>query len=326
MKRLVMSALFGGAILALAVVARAAPSLPVTKPPVNNPGILSGPAGDPAAIQGQWFQDAAGLETVRPNEFYDNLLGSGGGTMVTTVLGKQQDWGTTNAIYGKAQNVVVNGQGNIASFGIKAVITNDTPGVGPWNSGANSHGESLNYPSQYAGPLFQARLVTEFAMVDPTLAPAPWVAPPYFDMVPHIYATNEELGAWYCWSPTSLQQPVGNYFVPAWELGDIAPGQSAIKDLTFAVDGAGLVPADPRFQAIMLSQGAAWGAGDLLAGRTTDLKLGNWLDTLLIDSGLAYPSEFENAGSTSVFHAVPEPGSLVLLCGLALFGLRRRCR
>ena len=196
----------------LATAARAAPSLPVTKPPVQNPGIQSGPAIDPAAIQGQWFGGGTSAESVRANEFYDNLLGMGGGSAMKDVNGAIQDWGSTNAIYGKAQNVVMTG-GNITSFGIRAVVTNDTPGQGPWNSGANSHGESLNYPTQYMGTLYSARLTAEFAMIDPTVAPAAWVMP-YVNIAPHIYATNEDLGAWYCWSPQSGQQPVGNYFVP----------------------------------------------------------------------------------------------------------------
>jgi hypothetical protein len=310
--------LVGICILSVSTLVLGAPSLEITKPPVTPVPSGTGPLEDPDAIQGQWFNDS----TVRPYEFYDNLYPTNGGGIVNKDIGGvTQNWGSTNAIYGKAQDVTLE-QGNITSFKIKAVITNDTPGFGPWLPGQNSHGESLDTQNQYAGTLVNARLTAEFAIRDLNTLPTSWTSP-YTDRQPYIIADNENGGAWYCWTPGG-QTPTGDYFVPYWDLGTIPQGSSVIKELVFSVSGAGLDPTDPRYSAILASESAAWGLGDLFLNRTTDLKLGDWIDTLAPDTGEAYPSQdILRSGNVSVFHT-PEPATALLFLGGLARLLRRR--
>ncbi len=323
---------------ALAAPVSAAPSLPITKPPVMLGSGPTGPAHDPPAMMGQWFSSLDGTEfTNRTNEFYDNVqeyqgLLWGGGPAGSA------------AIKGIVNNVQYNGPpgiGNITAFTIQATITNDTPGVGPWRDGANSHGETLSTPAQYAGPLQQTKLTAEFACDRNKLPVGPLVAP-YWDQNPRIFATGHDELAWYCWAP-GPQTPTGDYYVPTWDFGDIQPGQTVTRLLSFTVDGAGLPPSvvgsgDYRYAAI---QASYQGQMDIFFNRTTDLKIGDWMETLLIDGGTPYadvpgtppPPEWWNvetrSGNVSVFHNVPEPGSLALcLGGAAAMGLllRRRFR
>lgn len=323
-------------LAALTAVALAAPSLPITNPPVM-PGPPAGPPTDPVAMQGQWFRSlGSGAVTNRTHEFYDNVreyqgLFWGGG-----VSGSAAIYGVVNSVQYNPLN------SNIMAFTILATITNDTPGMGPWRDGANSHGEALSTPNQYAGPLLQTKLTAEFACDPNKLPPSP-LTPPYWDQNPRIFAAGHDQLAWYCWSSGVQGQP-GDYYVPTWDFGDIQPGQSVTRQLSFTVDGAGLPPSvvgsgDYRYAAI---QGSYVGQMDIFFNRTTDLKIADWMETLLIDGGTPYadvpgtplPPEWWNvetrSGNVSVFHnVVPEPGSLVLCLGgavgLALL-LRRRFR
>jgi hypothetical protein len=93
------------------------------------------------------------------------------------------------------------------------------------------------------------------------------------------------------------------------------------------LEPAGLTPADPRYAVLVNSQNQS---ADMFFNRTTSLKISDWQDTIAIDAGVPYPSEPFHGSDVSVFHAVPEPGTVVmLLCG-ALTGLgvwlRRRGR
>ena len=326
-------------VFAIAVAASAAPSLPITKPPAVPVPSFTGPEYDPHAMQGQWFSRLSGpgalptpqdIPENRTHEFYDNVLADGGG--FTRHL----------SIQGVAQNIQYGfggpGIGNIVSFDIFATITNDLPGVGPWMDGDNAHNEVLQFPEQYEGPLLGTKLTAEFVRALNGPLPAQ-MGSPYFDIQPNIVATNHDQLAWYCWTPSATgpdgfppligQQP-GRIFVPTWDFGDILPGQSAVRLLSFTVDGGGLAPGDLRYAALQ-AQGK-----DVFYNRTTDLKIGDWMDMLLVDGGTPYaigaPEGWPDgrSGNVSVFHnVVPEPGSL-LLClsgalGLALV-LRRRFR
>jgi hypothetical protein len=101
--------------------ASAGPSLPVGKPPVQ-PNNMTGPAIDPTALQGQWFQYTNDLrEVVCTNEFYDNAISAGGGAA------------STFAISGVVDTVSYDLGGNITNFTILATIFNDTgPTVEEW--------------------------------------------------------------------------------------------------------------------------------------------------------------------------------------------------
>lgn len=315
-KMICLVAMVIAASLLLSTAVMAAPSLLITKPPVvsgTNP--YTGPANDPTAVQGQWFKDVdtQGL-TVRPYEFYDNKQGFGGGTA------------STNAIYGKVANITFQGP-NISGFTIKATISNDTPSsTGTWADGSNSHGETLNTTQRYEGALLNTKLTTSFAISGLGNLPSAW-APPYTDNQPYVIAqTPDELG-WYCWSP-GHGDPTGGFYVPTYDFGNIPVNQSATRFLSFGVAGLGLDPSDSRFGVVMDSYYAAEGLGDLFVGRTTSLKISDWLDTLALDDGSPYPMPPGISSDVSVFHAVPEPGSLLALCsglaGLGVFIRRKR--
>ncbi len=301
-------------LLCLTVCATAGPSLPITKPPVLPVPSWTGPLQDPHALQGQWFSNyVTGAEECRTHEFYDNLLGYGGG------------FAGTNAVYGKVVNVQLAGQ-NIIGFTIDATITNDTPGEGPWADGTNSHEEWLSTPDQYFGTLYDTKLTAEFAVTDLGNLP-PVFAGVYRNTDPYIIGLDEDQAAWFCWTPGNpdpARRPFGNYYVPTWDFGNIMPGQTASRTMNFAVSGPGMTPADIRYAAIMSSWQALWGRGDVFMNRTTDLKIGDWIDDIALDNGAAFPQETAlRHGNVSVFHNIPEPATLSLLV-LASALLRRR--
>jgi len=335
MRKIQMAVVFAVVLaFVLTAAALAAPALEITKPPVAPVPSWTGPVIDPNAVDGQWF--LKDTETYRTHEFYDNVDGYGGGhdykTLVNpynTQQSKLQDWGSHWAIYGKASNVSLDINNNITSFNIVAAITNDLPGIGWWANGANSHGETLSTNQSYVGTLYGARLTAEFALTSLNNVPSSWTSP-YNDRQPYIVATNEDLAAWYCWTPGNPEQltPAGGYYVPTWELGNIAQGETVFKTLQFSVVG-GMNAADSRYGKILASQAADWGDGDLFLNRTTDLKIGDWLDGIGPDDGSPYPqTDALRSGNVSVFFAIPEPGSLAALgCGgfgLLMMALRRR--
>ena len=311
------------AVLALCVTsaAFAAPSLDITKGPVLPVPSWTGPPQDPHAKAGQWFLSMDGTEEVRTHEFYDNIPGYGGGGAGSL------------AISGFVRNVQMSATANsIIGFDIVATITNDTPGKGMWRDGTNSHGEHLAVDDQYRGTLYDTKLTAEFAVDTPSLtnwlAAMPGMVPgdPYTLVDPLIVAVQPDQLAWYCWSPDNPEDlmPNGGYLVPTYDFGDIAPGQSATRTLSFKVGSGGLLPGDPRYDVIMSD-------ADVFLNRTTSLKVSNWIDILSIDPGTPYPGDTgELVGylnsDVSVFHSVPEPATLVLAMislGMALV-LRRR--
>ncbi len=340
-------------VIGMLRLALAEPSLPITNPPVASPGGLTGPIQDPAASQGQWLRSLSagpgspplpGSDFSRTHEFYDNVPGSGGGPLGSL------------AIEGVVKNIVYNGApgiGNIMSFNIEATIRNGPPPDSPWNPGANSHLEQLAYPQSSAGTLLGAQLTAEFAYGQNAPLPAQFL-PPYADQPPRIRATNHESLAWYCWSPSDPQQPTGDFYVPAWDFGNIPEGASVTKTLSFVVDGLGLAPGWPgtpggdiRYGVLRASE--LYGM-DVLYNRTEDLKIGDWMDILLIDNGVPYGASSASwpwnpedlpyyevfaqggSGNVSVFHSVPEPAMLAAMASgsLVLVGLwryrRRVCK
>lgn len=296
-------------IIACTIAAALAPawgavSLQITRPPVTGPP-NTGPLLDPDAEQGQWFNSKG----VRDHEFYDNVSGSGGGSS------------NSLAISGFATNIVYQaGPGSsILSFDVDATVTNDLgTETGTWANGSNSHGEGLITTEHYVGTMYKTMMTVEFALSDLTNQPGIW-NPPYTQQMPEIIAGNEDDTAWYCYN-TNNDPPnnQGNFYVPAWDFGDIALTQSSNRLLNFTINGA-LDPLDPRYGAIISGE-------DILSNRTTSLKISNWVDTVAIDPGGPYDPPTLVHSNASVFHEVPEPSASALLglAGLALIFRRRK--
>jgi hypothetical protein len=313
----------GSALAAPGLDIRKNPVGPVTGPP------WTGPTQDPCAQQGQWFTNGV-AEFARPYEFYDNKQGSGGGSK------------STQAIYGRVTSLTYGGNGDIVAFDITATIINDLAGTGSFRAGTNSHEE--NRPSGGRRPvetMCNTVMTADFAILDSNALPVAFTGP-YRDRQPYIVATNEDLAAWYCWTP-GLQQndpnhyndPNGDYYVPTWEFGNIAPGASSTRVLSFGVEDpfdplGGIDPNDQRYTAIQSSYFSTDpNYADILLNRTTSLKISDWIDELLLDEGTAYPSDTTTPpdplrnSDVSVFY-VPEPATLSLLVLGAAALLRRR--
>ena len=276
-----------------ASLAAAGPSLPVTKPPVQSTALLTGPMVDPSAIQGQWFKDGIGAESVRSNEFHDNVAGGPAGA---------------NAITGYVDSITyAGGPGTpITAFTIQATIFNDASLDASWGPGSNRHGETLDYQeSPYVGPLVNAQLATEFAVADLAKLPTVFTGP-YRDRQPYIVAVNEDRWAWYCWNPEDPDQehnPKGDYYVPAWDFGTIQIGQSASRKLSFVVP-AGLPIGDSRYAPIVSS---FLTTNDVLMNRTLSLKISTWIDEIALDIGIQQDEPPLRLSDVSVFHNKGEP-------------------
>ena len=314
-------------ILLLGTVVLAAPALLITKPPVQPVPSYTGPVLDPHAIQGQWFKDlTTGHQHAKPYEFYDNVIGYGGGDIPDPAA-----FDSWRAIYGKVTNVTMSEGVFITAFTIKARITNDDAWVvGPWAPGTNRHSESLETTEKYVCPLIQTKLTASFAISALGNIPSSWTGAYLQGIQPYIIADNEDELAWYSWTPNNPdpeKTPWGNYFVPTWDFGDIPHGEYAERDLMFSVPDGGLVPSDPRSATILESLNASWGDGDVFTNRTTSLKLSDWVEDLDSDPGTPYPGDpdylYERGSDVSVFFT-PEPGTLALLGLGALTLLRRR--
>lgn len=305
-------------MLAITSSALAAPARLITSPPVLKTGNpQTGPGFDPLATQGQWFLRPNGVAEVRPYEFYDNVD-------IASPIGSL-------AIKGQVTNIAISG-GNMTSFDLTASITND---LGPPDTavqGFNSHQERLGTVVNYAGTMHDVKMTMEFAF--PSLVPvpaavlgqiasntAPYRAPNYGGQNAQIIAQNEDQWAWYCYTPPN---GTGDFLVPTYDFGNIAPGQTATRTIHFNFGGAGIGPGHPLFP--QMQNWFATGQ-DILLNRTEDLKIGDWVDLLAADAGPAYPIPPSRAGNVSVFfNPIPEPSAVAVLVPLGLAAARRRRR
>jgi hypothetical protein len=290
-------------------VCSAAPSLQINKGPVQPIPSWTGPTNDMDAVSGQWFTRLDNMSNIwRTHEFYDNVNPDFGGGYLSHM-----------AIYGRTANIIYNGD-KIIGFDIIATISNDVPALSAWLDGTNSHGEFLVTASQHELVLYGAILCTEFAVSGLDNLQNPWHAP-YVDRQLYIIATNEDRLAWFCWTPENEphKNPDGAYFVPGWNFGDIAPGSGVTRRLSFTIDAPGIGPGDgdPRYQSIIDSSIGI----DILANRTTSLKISDWIDELPNDIPTLvgpYPEYPFKGSNCSVFHNIPEPAILPILFLLLL--------
>lgn len=280
-----------------AVVSVGAPSLPVAKPFVSPTSSLTGPTNDAYAGMGQWFKSVTTNTTEnRTHEFYDNTPASGGAMGCLAISG-----------------VVVNVQTvsfpfpGITAFDVQASVFNDSAsqGASACTNGTNSHSETLTAQFYYTNILKQAILVAEFGTCGIVAGNAA-NDPAYTDFSPYLVAVNHDYEAWFGTTAENRNQD-GNFFVPGWDLGDLAPGQSTNRILSFVVlnfsGGADKIPAgDPRYQVIMNSYN---NQTDIFLNRTPSLKISNWIATLAEDDGSDYPLDSGTGaylGNVSVFH------------------------
>jgi hypothetical protein len=273
---------------------QAAPSLPVTKGPVT-PLNLTGPNADPPSTNGQWFLDLGGTEEYRTHEFHDNMPGHGGGA---------NQW---LAINGTVVLLTTNAAGHILGFYVDAWIQNDTDSgdTGQESAADNSHGESrAAWAERYVGTLVDTKLTAEFAIIDqstlPTAFTGPYRQPPYPSW---IIAENEDQQGWYCWNqgdPPDI--PQGGYYVPTWDFGDIPTNQAVNRTLQFSVSPP-MDASDPRYAVLFGSYNQG---DDILANRTTSLKISTWIDDVGVDAFQNYPDEMLRSSDVSVFHNIEE--------------------
>ena len=284
---------------AVSINLQAAPSLPITEPPVTST-YMDGPNIDPWTTNGQWFLNMEGEEEFRTHEFHDNLPDLGGGAYGPDAIN-----GTVVSI-----QYAVGGSGgygdDIVGFKIEATIANDThTALGEDTFSDNSHGESRQEGTEfYAGVMVDTKLTTEFAIADTDLLPAVFSGPYQNLWDSYIIADNEDQQAWYCWNeqePPMGGEP-GNYYVPTWDFGDIPVDQSATRTLDYSVDPP-MDSSDPRYGVIYAS---LMDGIDIFANRTTSLKISTWIDNLGEDAGANFPDGVQRSSNVSVFHNIEE--------------------
>ena len=166
----------------------------------------SGPAWDSTALQGQWFLDSAtGATNVNAQEFCDD-------DNSVSIAGVVQS--ITFSIPGSTNS-------NIIAFDVLVTVSNNLSLAFPISGNAsNSHSE-VQLPQSPAGggDMEQTHITAEFALADLNMIPngiPPYWPDPLSAGLYYIVAANEDLKAWYCWTPGVGQPylPVGNFQIP----------------------------------------------------------------------------------------------------------------
>jgi hypothetical protein len=296
-----------------------------TSAPVPN-----GPPIDPPARKGQWFFNVTNnAETASTWEFHDSDDALSIRGVVVAIA-----WGSNSPVVGYT---------NISGFTVLATVSNN-PASGPMMPGlaaTNAHFEQQLTPQPYYHEtMWRTKIASEFAAAQagpggpPRVGPAPAVfgmTPPYFQdpFAGNQYlieAQNETHAAWYCYSvsdPANPGNPPGAYYVPAWDLGDIPPGQTAQVLMIFQIKTYGGAPtemplSDLRHSVIRASYNQGM---DVFYNRSESLKMSEWLDYLLVDGGtLIYvppdppnsyePIPYAARSDVSVFFNSAPPGQI----------------
>jgi len=248
----------------------------------------------------QWFIRLPGpIEaTSAEKEFYDNAQGPEMPSI---------PWGGlagSRAIYGWVARIDYNMIEEIIGFAIEATITNDSyvyDGVLAETKGGNDHQQTApDIAGQAIEVMRNTRVTASFA--DTGLTPDPTT---------NIHAVGyDELG-WYCYSleEPPLPQPNGDYVVPTWDFGTIPPGGTVTRRLEFVVSP----PEPPGTRLFALLQLSNQKTADVLANRTTSLKISQFVDTLFGDDGTAWPGPIGSSSSdVSVFFDSVRVGSLTV--------------
>jgi len=186
----------------------------------------------------------------------------------------------------------------------------------------NSHMEYLDTGEQYSGTLFGSILAIEFAVSDISNTPSDFAPPFSVGQLPLIIAEDVDYLAWYSYTPDNpLELPAGGYYVPSYYLGDILPGETVQRDLSFIFYGSGITQTDARYALLEGSLANGW---DLLSNRSSSLKISDWISKLTQDEGNLMLS----GSSASLFHnttPIPEPVSLIMiLLGITGMLLQRK--
>jgi hypothetical protein len=278
--------------------ALAAPSLPVTKPPVQPAASYTGPDQDLQAVMGQWFQNLGTQELeYRAREFYDNPTNSGGGSMGSLAI----EGHVTNLVPHVNVFQIVDG---ITSFDVAATIHNDSTlsPSGEWASGTNTLGEFL-VTTNLSTTLSDVIMTVDFASAG--TIPNNIENFPYGNSSPYITATNHDFTAWYGSLVYFTQD--GGFYAPGWSFGPIPPNQSVTRVFHFVIrdfNGGNtfMRSDDPRYATLMDSNN---NGTDILINRSSSLKISQWLSNPAADDGSAYPvNERGDMSNVSVFHNV----------------------
>ena len=296
--------IFFVAVLTMALVAgfglnaQASPSLDIRHAP-SGP-VLGGPNGpipgdvfpgapkDPESTSGQWFWNLGDVKDSKSYEYRTHEFYDN-----QYKEGGSEKW-STRAIEGYVTNL------EEGLFTVKASITNDTfGGVGEFKPGENSHHEYWEKNKPYIGTMFDVKLTTDFADAKEG----------------KITAIDYDQLAWFC------QPKTGSFKVPTYDFGDIAPGETVTKDIQFSYDSG--VEGLTEFLKKALE-----GKEDIFLNRTTSLKISDFIDGLVFDDGTPYPVPPGLSSDVSVFHAVPIPCAVYLLCSsmLGLIVMRKKIK
>lgn len=323
------TSLLTGLLLAGITASFAGPVRPVVSGQFSQPALApNGPPPDPSAQQGQWFVNVTnGFESANSWELHDSDDSLCIRGYVVNIL-----WGSISG-----------GSTNIAGFTILATVSNALVLAAPAAAAAtNSHFEVQVPPQpQFLGWMRNTRLVAEFAVAETGpggppfvgIAPSmPGLGPPYYydpqaGSQYTIEAQNEGFAAWYCFQapqPPYPNNPPGAYYVPAWQLGDVPPGGTAQVLMDFRIKAYGGGPAEMPSSDIRHSviRHSFMNASDVLYNRGESLKISEWIDLILVDSGSLIhsipaegqePIEYIYASDASVFFDTAGPADLPLL-------------
>jgi len=247
----------------------------------------------------QWFKDAStNVVDDAHYEFYDNAYSGGF---------PDYPWGGqagSAAVSGYVTDIQYTPNRNIIGFTVRADITNDTytcMWVMNGTSGMNYYGQSApEIPFNLECAMYDVRLTLDFA--DAGLSPSPYG---------QVYAVGYDELAWYHpymqSEPPQANPPYADYSVPTFRFGNLAPGQSASRSMTFGLWAPlppKLDPLDPSSDpnpTYALLEDSKDHQLDIFANRTRSLKIGQYVSSLFQDDGSSWPGIDYLSSDVSVF-------------------------
>jgi hypothetical protein len=349
----------------IAATAQAATRRDLRDPVESAANVDVGPGFNPSGSHGQYFQRGSAFE-LRTQEFYDDLYDNDASFVPVRI---KDLWGQVIDI----NKVDRNGVDHITGFTLRVSVFNQFDPAGQPKSfhGITQLGErNSTLALQRAETMVDTLVTMEFARLAgsrPTQIDFGTDESFYNEMLvdaaeaqstgpssPQIIAIDPDATAWYGITPGSTRSDVaGGFIVPAYDFGTLLTGETATRDIQFAVEGAGLSAGEQRFTALdqswlfwryhlpvtdpdsiappdILTAALQRNFADVLYAHSSDLKVGNYLDTLqthLTQQNFAI--NFDGLipiGNASVFYNVPEPTTFAVIASTGVLALRRRRR